>query len=528
MVVPIYGWVHVRPTAPPCPILSSPANLSTLDSPDSVTLSWGEVEDAEEYQVFLWPSEEEQPEEPTAVVTETEYEATGLDAETSYSWRIISVNIFGEATGCGTRTFNTDVVDSEIEFVAALYGSETLPVLGALRTSREVYDITGWKSGLAYIPRTGLLQMQGNSRGTDAGAIGSVSFSMSADGTIESVGQSAVTHNRAGTEGSANIVHSVNMGSAPLLCTVEGTTSVLSISAGGINGTDECWTAIQLLPEDTRYATIGRSSSTVVAGDGYVAFDQFEAGDSAFNPVADRITVDEAGTYIVRANLSRNADVNEGRLNAIQIHKNDTYSNQYGAFSTTKFTSGHAVSPPMVCAPGDHFRLYHSILTDVDGTFTINAGSNTWLSIEKLPDTYLRTMVSGVGSGAGNPALTLPTTVYDTAGAADGVGITVPSGVTYAKVFFGGSKPVGDHGECFTLIAKMNDTITPGLPSQTTKDSVSVGIVEPVLEWSAEGAWVPVVEGDEFTLSCGDNLGHFNIPVSTTIWMAVLFLTTEL
>ncbi len=73
-----------------CPTLVAPADGVVLEGATSATLVWEAASAAVNYAVYVWPSNEDQPSTPTAIVEGVTYDAVGLIANTEYSWRIIA------------------------------------------------------------------------------------------------------------------------------------------------------------------------------------------------------------------------------------------------------------------------------------------------------------------------------------------------------------------------------------------------------------------------------------------------------
>lgn len=113
------GYGHVHPEATPlpaCPLLTSPDNGAHFGQPGTVPLNWGSVASADEYNVFVWLSTDDEPETPTATVVGTTYNATVAD-NVAYNWKVTSVNDVGESFGCGVRTFYTYLSNTALESI---------------------------------------------------------------------------------------------------------------------------------------------------------------------------------------------------------------------------------------------------------------------------------------------------------------------------------------------------------------------------------------------------------------------------
>ncbi|MEO5681356.1 MAG: PA14 domain-containing protein, partial [Chitinophagaceae bacterium] len=113
--------------APGCATNSSPANGSAIATPLSAALTWGAVTNAASYDVYLWTGATP-PATPTANVSTSSYNASGLTAGTLYNWYVVPKNNGGSATGCAVSnktSFTTAVI------AAPVCASNTAPVNGA-------------------------------------------------------------------------------------------------------------------------------------------------------------------------------------------------------------------------------------------------------------------------------------------------------------------------------------------------------------------------------------------------------------
>ena len=92
---------YIPPTAPSCPTLTLPMN-NTSDVPylDGVDFSWDEVADATNYDFYLNGE----------LLGNTSFTAAsigGMEGLTTYTWRVVAINIGGESVGCTDFTFTT-------------------------------------------------------------------------------------------------------------------------------------------------------------------------------------------------------------------------------------------------------------------------------------------------------------------------------------------------------------------------------------------------------------------------------------
>lgn len=90
-----------------CPVLVSPSANATLTATDSVTLEWSAMDDADQYHVYLWESDSEEPDAPNVTTQDTSYDFGGLSEDTTYSWKVLATNGQATSTGCGAREFTT-------------------------------------------------------------------------------------------------------------------------------------------------------------------------------------------------------------------------------------------------------------------------------------------------------------------------------------------------------------------------------------------------------------------------------------
>lgn len=107
-----FGYVHLTPLV--CPVLSSPADEATVAGQTSATLSWAQTDGATSYNVYVWATAGSEPSSPTANTTSLTYNATGLSAETGYTWRVNPLRGTDEKTGCEERQFTT-ASDNDVE-----------------------------------------------------------------------------------------------------------------------------------------------------------------------------------------------------------------------------------------------------------------------------------------------------------------------------------------------------------------------------------------------------------------------------
>lgn len=89
---------------PSCTPNTSPANAATLTTSTTASLAWTAAANASSYDVYLWASAGTVPTTPVANVTTAAYSATGLTANTKYSWYVVPKNSAGvAATGCSNN-----------------------------------------------------------------------------------------------------------------------------------------------------------------------------------------------------------------------------------------------------------------------------------------------------------------------------------------------------------------------------------------------------------------------------------------
>ncbi|QOJ02066.1 MAG: fibronectin type III domain-containing protein [Planctomycetia bacterium] len=90
---------------PGTPILLSPANQATGVS-TTVTLTWDESDETDDYVVYIGASTPLT--NPTATTTNTQWQATGLQANTLYHWRVVARDSCENTAGSEVRSFTTE------------------------------------------------------------------------------------------------------------------------------------------------------------------------------------------------------------------------------------------------------------------------------------------------------------------------------------------------------------------------------------------------------------------------------------
>lgn len=132
-----------------CPILGAP--VGTVDNVEAVTLDWSSVVGATSYQVFFWEDGDSEPLTPTYTTTDTEQAVTGLDAETTYHWRVTPVNAAGPTESCGEATFTTSLPqcpELQIPVEGSAVGEETSTTLLWTASPEAVsYQVFVWEDG---------------------------------------------------------------------------------------------------------------------------------------------------------------------------------------------------------------------------------------------------------------------------------------------------------------------------------------------------------------------------------------------
>lgn len=129
---------------PSCPNLIFPNDSAVTNGATSVTLQWGSVSNATSYYVYVWLSSDSEPASPTYTTTSTSQEATGLTANSVYTWKVVGVNDAGYSSGCGSRTFTT--ASSSVQFTASNYPASSQSTTVTVYVSR-----TGNLSGAASV-----------------------------------------------------------------------------------------------------------------------------------------------------------------------------------------------------------------------------------------------------------------------------------------------------------------------------------------------------------------------------------------
>ncbi|HTE12028.1 MAG TPA: PA14 domain-containing protein, partial [Chitinophagaceae bacterium] len=102
----LYPAGSVSLPIPACATNTAPANGATIAVSATASLSWNASANATSYDVFIWTGASA-PASPTANVTTTSYNATGLTASTLYNWYVTPKNATGSAAGCSTTNKTT-------------------------------------------------------------------------------------------------------------------------------------------------------------------------------------------------------------------------------------------------------------------------------------------------------------------------------------------------------------------------------------------------------------------------------------
>jgi hypothetical protein len=114
-------WSFTTGFPPSQPVSPSPGNDSTGQQRLLKLFNWNDVETAISYRIFLWPSGGAEPLTPMAETTASEYSPTYLlAANTTYLWRVDTVNAFGTTTG-ELWSFTTNAVVSSQESIGWNY-----------------------------------------------------------------------------------------------------------------------------------------------------------------------------------------------------------------------------------------------------------------------------------------------------------------------------------------------------------------------------------------------------------------------
>jgi len=100
------AFITATAPVPSCTINTSPANGSTIATPNTAALTWNPAANATSYDVYVWTGATP-PATPTANVSIASYTATGLSPSTTYNWYIVPKNAAGSATGCSTGNRTT-------------------------------------------------------------------------------------------------------------------------------------------------------------------------------------------------------------------------------------------------------------------------------------------------------------------------------------------------------------------------------------------------------------------------------------
>jgi len=91
----------------PCPDPIAPGLGEETNPFLPVTFTWAAVEGATSYNLYVWPTGDPEPEDPTVTVAGLSYETDSLTPGTNYSWRVTAVVGSLESEGCGASTFIT-------------------------------------------------------------------------------------------------------------------------------------------------------------------------------------------------------------------------------------------------------------------------------------------------------------------------------------------------------------------------------------------------------------------------------------
>ncbi len=105
-------FVTAAAPVPACTVNTSPANGTVLLTSNSAALAWNSALNATSYDVYVYTGATP-PASPTANVTGTTYNASGLTVGTLYNWFVVPKNAAGSATGCGTAAKTTFTTASE-------------------------------------------------------------------------------------------------------------------------------------------------------------------------------------------------------------------------------------------------------------------------------------------------------------------------------------------------------------------------------------------------------------------------------
>ncbi|HTL08707.1 MAG TPA: PA14 domain-containing protein [Chitinophagaceae bacterium] len=127
------------PTVPNCVSNTAPANGSTLASSNTATLGWTAAATATSYDVYLWTGASA-PAVPTANVTATSYNASGLLPASQYKFYIVPKNAVGAAVGCSANVSS--------------FTTATAPIVGTGTGLKGDYYNTVGLTGAIYLSRT--------------------------------------------------------------------------------------------------------------------------------------------------------------------------------------------------------------------------------------------------------------------------------------------------------------------------------------------------------------------------------------
>lgn len=291
-----------------------------------------------------------------------------------------------------------------------------------------------------------------------------------------------------------------------------------------VNVENRSYAGVEAIPPTSKHALVARTSALALtaATNTVVSFDSETADvggwhDNGTNP--SRLTVPSGVTRIrVSAGASFASETNDTRM---FIHKNGASMPgrpDARMFSGTGVTYHCCTSAILEVSPGDYFEL----TVRAENARNLNADDGTWFCIEEilvdpkraLVSTAGQVVVSGIETAAAWANETYDTdAIHDTG--SNTSRLTVPSGVTKAKITFGlvtGAATTLTSCRVFKNGASFVGTAFDGLVLNTAANAPIMNGVTP---------WIDVVAGDYFELMVTTGTGSTTITASDSCWFAI-------